>query len=184
MTLTVDRMVDSAPGYYQYSNIYRAIQQAQGDEYDDVEAKNEDLRAQLYITTATWGLKYWEETLGIATVESDSYEIRRSRVLSSWRGYGQFSASLLKSIAEAYVNGEVDVTVDVAAYEITIRFISDIGVPPNLWDLKAVVENIVHAHMGTQYKLRYLTIAEVEALTLDEVQARQLTDFSPFIPIQ
>jgi len=184
MTVTADRMINSAPYYYQYSEVYKAIQQAQADEYDSVEEKNEDLRKQLYILTATWGLKYWEQALGITTVETDSYEIRRSRVLSKWRGFGNFSATLVKSVCEAYTNGEVDVTIDIPNYEITIQFVSNIGVPPNLWDLQTLIDNIVHAHLGVVYKLRYLTITKVEALTIDEVQARQLTDFAPFEPIQ
>ena len=159
-------MVDSAPEYYQYSAIYTAIQAAQADEYDSQEAKNADLQAQFYIPTATWGLKYYEEGLGIATIESDPYDIRRSRVLATWRGIGNFSAEMIKSVAEAFTNGEVDVAVDIPAQEVTITFIGTYGVPPNINDLKAMVDNIIHAHLGLTWVFRYLLWSELDAATL------------------
>lgn len=43
---------------------------------------------QLQLDTATWGLKYWEETLGIAVEEEKAPEFRRSRIRSKLRGAG------------------------------------------------------------------------------------------------
>lgn len=104
------RMMDSVPGYYHYSKIFTTIQEAIAEDLDRSENNDEDLQKQLSIITATWGLKYWERTLGLGTNENESYEDRRSRVLSRWRGVGNFSASLIKSVAEAYSGGEVEVT--------------------------------------------------------------------------
>lgn len=171
------RMVDSAPEYYQYSAIYTAIQAAQADEYDSQEAKNADLQAQFYIPTATWGLKYYEEGLGIATIESDPYDIRRSRVLAKWRGIGNFSAEMIKSIAEAFTNGEVDVTINIPAQEVTVTFIGTYGIPPNINDLKAMVDNIIHAHLGLTWKFKYLTWDDLDSRgqTWDNLDAEILT---------
>lgn len=173
-SVRTQRMIDSAPGYYQYSQIYAAIQAAQANEYDSQEAKNADLQKQLYTTKATWGLKYWEEALGIPINESDSYDIRRSRVLSKWRGKGNFSAAMIKNMAEAYSNGEVEVTIDAANYLVTVKFIGARGIPENLEDLKAAVSNIIHAHLGLEWKFSYLTWNELDAAgyiwdTLDAV---------------
>ena len=159
-----DRMISQAPYYYEFSRIYGSLQAAQGDEYDSVEAKNADLRDQLYIITATWGLKYWEIPLKIPIVEADGYDIRRSRVLSRWRGIAsQFSARLIENICEAFSGGDVAVTLDPATYTITITFVGTAGTPPNLDDLKYAVENIVHAHMGTGYKFMYTTWNDLDA---------------------
>lgn len=155
-TIRTQRMVDSAPDYYQYSAIYAAIQAAQADEYDSVAAADADLLNQLDIITATWGLKYWEEAFGIPVIEADSYEIRRSRVLSLRRGIGNFSAALVKTVAEAYVNGEVDVAINIPGRMVTITFVSIMGIPPNLADLQRTVENLIHAHLGLTWVFRYL----------------------------
>ena len=153
-----DRMISQAPYYYQFSSVYEGIQTAQGDEYDDVDARDADLGQQLYITMATWGLMYWELPLKIPIIEADGYDIRRSRVLSRWRGIAsQFSAKLLQNICEAFSGGEVAVTLDNATYTITVTFVGTAGVPPNLDDLKYAVANVVHAHVGTVYKFTYTT---------------------------
>lgn len=177
MTLTAERMVNSAPNYYQYSNVYLTIQQAQGDEYDSLEARNQDLRNQLYIVKATWGLKYWEQVLGITTIEADGYLVRRSRVLSKWRGLGNFNAALIKIICEAFTNGDVEVAIDIPGQTVLISFVGMRGIPENLDDLKIQVENLVHAHLGTQYILTYLTWDELDLVnkTWDQWDALNLT---------
>lgn len=474
-SIRTQRMIDSAPYYYQFSRVYEAIQAAQADEYDSIDAKIADLQQQLYIPTATWGLKYWEEILGIpvlpdvwrryeqsesnfkfngtwwtltnadasggdanystvkgseavitfkgsavrllartnvnrgyakVTVDkckpglvdmystwlipqnvvfettgllykehvlkvevtglnnpnssdyevyvdaievletAESYDIRRSRVLSYWRGFGSFSAKLIKNVAQAYTNGEVEVTTytknklqepitlltdttcisakrvvmtldtdnryintnsiklvtnaevqtddylellgtlnltkynyayhikpnstytfsfygkvvtgSIAArvveldkdgnvlidyrtdasniadwhrlsvtrtaspacaglllrvrvlhpittayvdgfqleegplttfeekrdYTVGITFSGSLGSPPNIGDLQALVDNIVHAHLNVRYKYKYLKINQVHnVMTLNQMQARKLTDFAPFTPV-
>lgn len=170
-------MLDSAPGYYQYSKVYEAIQAVQGDDYDNVEAANEDLRKQLYIITATWGLIYWEEVLEIPTVETDSDEIRRSRILSQWRGIGNFSAGLIESIAEAFINGDVAVSINIPTQQVTVTFIGTKGIPPNVDDLKAQIANIIHAHLGVDYVFTYITWDELDPAVRnwDYVDAQALT---------
>lgn len=156
-------MINSAPDYYQESRVYAAIQQAVADEIDYQESNSNDLEDQLYIETATWGLKYWEEEVGIPTNTADSYEVRRSRVLSKWRGFGNFSGSLVKKVCEAFTNGEVTVTVNIATGIVTITFIGARGLPPNLSDLQATLDDIVHAHLSLAYVFTYITWAEFDA---------------------
>jgi hypothetical protein len=163
-----DRMIQSAPSYYHYNNVYIAIQENQAGEYDNVQAKNDDLSNQLYIARATWGLKYWEAELLILTIEADSYAIRRSRVLSKWRAMtSQFSAALIKSICEAFSGGEVAVAVDIPARNVLISFVGTAGIPTNISDLKAAVENVIHAHLGTQYTFTYTTWDKLEAAAIN-----------------
>lgn len=177
LSLRTERMIDSAPDYYQQSKVYEGIQKAIAEDLDAVDQSNDDVKKQLRILTATWGLKYWEEKLRIPTNESDSYEIRRSRILSKWRGFGQFSAALIESVAESYSGGDVTVTVDVANYQITVTFIGKMGIPPNLEDLQTVIDNIVHAHLGVNYVFSYLTWDTLDASnkTWDQIDALNLT---------
>lgn len=171
------RMIDSAPDYYQQSKVYAAIQQAIADELGGVSTSNDDVKKQLFIVRATWGLKYWEEALGIVTVESDSYEIRRSRVLAKWRGVGNFSADLVKSVCEAFTNGEVAVAFNVATSVVTVTFMGVRGIPPNLSDLQAQIENLVHAHLGLAWAFTYLIYDELRTSghTYDQLKAHNLT---------
>lgn len=181
ITERAQRMVDEAPDYYQDALTFHEIQNAKAQEYDLLEEKIKDLQLQLDPATATWGLKYYEKELGLATDESKTLEDRRSNIISKKRGFGNFSASLVKTVARSFTNGEVDVKVNLANYEIEIKFVSNIGIPPNLEDFKAAIDNITHAHIGISYRYRYLTIDEVKAMTVDQLNGTQLSNFAPFL---
>lgn len=177
MTTRSDRMMAVAPDYYAYSDAFAQIQNAIAADMDTVSTNEDDLRLQLRINTATWGLKYWEEALGIVTITSDSYDIRRSRVLSKWRGVGNFSAQLIRSMAEAYSNGDVSVTVDIPNFVVTVTFTGSKGIPSNIDDLKAQIDNVAHAHLETKYVYTYLTWNELDTAnhTWDYQDAQALT---------
>lgn len=86
-------------------------------------------------------------------------------------GSGKVSASMLKNVAQAYERGSIEVSVQPAEYKVTIHFRDTLGIPPNLSDLKSAIEEIKPAHIAVDYALRYLTIAEVEGMTFEEISA-------------
>ncbi|WP_138751131.1 putative phage tail protein [Paenibacillus sinopodophylli] len=178
MTERVERMLSQAPEYYETSAVYAEIQAAQGNEYDTEDNKNADLKAQLRIKTATWGLKYYEDQLHIPTITTDSYETRRGRVLSRWRSPGNFSASLVKTVCESFVNGQVDVTFDMAKSEVIIKFNGPFGVPEKIVDVVEAVENVIHAHLGKSFSYRYLKINELNALKIKTLNETKLNNFA------
>ncbi|MNW12411.1 hypothetical protein D3C71_2100910 [compost metagenome] len=62
-----------------------------------------------------------------------------------------------------------------------MRFVDSIGQPPNIGDIKAAIEAARPAHLTVLYSFRYLSIGEVQALTLGQMNSRQLGDFAPFL---
>lgn len=183
MSERINRMLAQAPDYYETSAIYKKIQAVQGNEYDNLDIKNGDLKAQLRIKTATWGLRFYEEALRIPVSLSESYEVRRGRVLARWRSPGNFSAALIKSVCESFVNGQVDVAIDLENSLVLIRFVGPLGVPEKIADVEDAVDNIIHAHLGWGFEYRYLTINQVQAMTINEMQATKLNKFSPFVTL-
>lgn len=179
----LERKLRSIPTQYEFSEGYKQIAKAPGLEQATIRGAIDSVSDQLYVEKATWGLKYWEEILGIETIDTDSYDVRRSRVLSAWRGVGKLSADLIKLVALAYTNGNVDVSVNSTTQQITITFCDAVGRPPNITDLYTAIDNIMHAHLEVVYKFRYLTINEVQALTVAQMETHQLTDFAPFVPV-
>lgn len=177
------RMLDDAPDYYQESEIYQQIQESKAREMILLEEKQEELRLQLNPQTATWGIVYYERQLKIIPAEDATLEDRRSNVISRLRGIGNFSAEQVRAVAESYTNGQVEVSVDIANYLIIVKFVSHIGQPPRLDDLKNAIDNIIHAHMGVEYRFRFITITEVEGKTLDQMNATPLKNFAPFLEI-
>lgn len=145
-------MIQSAPKYYETSLIYEQMQQAQADEYEAQEVKAADLQLQLNASTATWGLNYWEEALGLPVKELDGYPLRRGRVIAKLIGPGNFSAKHLKALATGY-GEDIRVSVNASTFTITVTFLR--GIPTFLDEYVELADNIVHAHLGIDYKFEW-----------------------------
>ncbi|WP_044479468.1 YmfQ family protein [Paenibacillus antibioticophila] len=177
-------MFSYLPGYYESSRVIRADMQAKGMELDALyQAVNETLD-QFFVRNATWGLDQWERELGIDTDHSKPITQRRALVESKLRGAGQFSGRLVKSVAEAYDGGTVDVSIQPAEWSFMIKFIDTVGIPPNLDDLKAVIEEIKPAHLAVEYEFSYLLIKDVHGiLSLHDIEQLPLSKFAGGGPI-
>ena len=76
------RFLEYISPIYEQSIIMQAIMEAIGAEWDDVDRLTDEVFAQLFPQTATWGIMYWEWLLGIPPNDSLSIEQRRARVLT------------------------------------------------------------------------------------------------------
>ncbi|MFD3259981.1 YmfQ family protein [Paenibacillus lentus] len=167
------------PGYYETSRVMQGDMNAKGTELDLLYQTLDETLEQFFVKTATWGLDRWEHELGIETDLAKPLEQRRAVVESKLRGAGQFTGRLVKNVAEAYDGGTVDVSFQPAEWSFTIKFIDTIGVPPNLDDLKAVIEELKPAHLAVEYEFSYLLIQDIHAvMTLDELQQVPLSKFA------
>lgn len=188
-------MLDYIPKYYEEIRESEAIIGAQAKAQLQLMRDIDDVLAQMFVDTATWGLSRWEELLGITvgsnysvwdaleasrkvfedleTMNWSSFEDsfmgdgfgRKSSIKSRIRGFGSVNAALLKSVCESYVGGEVEVIEVPAAHKVTIKFIDARGVPSNVDDLKAAVAEIMPAHLVVEYSYRYLSWNEYDAFT-------------------
>ena len=112
--------------------------------------------AQLWPQTASgWGLAMWETAYGIPVEAAKDAEYRRSRIISKLRGQGTPTAELIRAVAASFANGEVEVVEHNDQYYFAVRFVSVLGVPPNIDDLKAAVNEIKPAHLNCIYEYVY-----------------------------
>jgi uncharacterized protein YmfQ (DUF2313 family) len=175
-------MGDYIPPYYRSSVIAGNILDREGTELASLNADIADVLAQYFVDTATWGLANWERVCGIPTDEAKPVSQRRSVIKSKLRGVGTVTVALIKNVAEAYVNGEVDVTENNATYTINVRYISTIGRPDNLADIENALREIIPAHLAITYQFRYLAINEIHnVMTVSSVQTTALNKFAPFV---
>jgi hypothetical protein len=173
-----ERMMQYLPPYYQESRVMRAIAEAQGTEVASLWATLDDILKQFYVETATeWGLDLWEKMLGLTNYAGKPIDQRRSRIISKLRGYGTVTVNLIKNVAESYVYGTVEVTENPAVYSFTIKFVDPRGIPPNLDDLKAAIEEIKPAHLAVEYQFTYTVWGELNtwAKTWGDLNALGLT---------
>lgn len=174
-------MLADLPEYYWPILEMRVLLQASGEQFDQLKLDLADQFAQRFVSTATWDLDAWEEELGITSTAGQPVEQRRSVIRSKMRGFGKFSGALLKSVAEAYDNGEIEVSFDAASSTFTVRFVSTLGIPPNINNLMAAIAEIVPAHLLVNYTYRYLSIGEVNNMGWLEMNDHNLGDFAPFL---
>ena len=90
------------------------------------------------------------------------YATRRPKVLARLQNYENFGAPMIHRIAEAY-GEKIRVYIDPAECLVTIVF--QRGVPTFLEEFKKAVDNIIHAHLGTEYKFEYIITGGLEMLT-------------------
>lgn len=155
-------MVDSSADYYQESVLFFDIMNAKALGYDLVNEKIDSLALQLSPLTATWGLIYWEASVALPMQPDVDYELRRPKVLARLQNYENFGAPMIHRIAEGY-GQKIRVYIDPAESLVTVVF--QRGVPTFLESFQEAVDNIIHAHLGTEYKFEYIIEGGLTALT-------------------
>ena len=179
LTSTIGKsMLQCCTEYYQTSLIFKTYLQTAGAELDTYVMGINQLIAAMFVATAPdWAIDIWESELGLVSYSSKPLDQRRSRIISKLRGIGTVNVSLIKSVAEAYTYGSVEVSQDPATYSFTITMTDQHGIPSNYEDMQAAIEEIKPAHLGVTYVLRYLIWNELDAkaLTWDALDAKALT---------
>lgn len=167
------------PAYYESSRIMQTDMDAKGSELDALYQALNEAADQFYVRTATWGLDRWEVELGIPTDRTKPLDQRRAVIESKLRGAGTFTGRLVKSVAEAYDGGTVEVSFQHALWSFTVSFIDTIGIPPNLNDLKSVINEIKPAHMNAVYEFRFLLIRDIHnVMTFNQLQQTLYSKFA------
>lgn len=167
------------PAYYETSRVMQTDMEAKGGELDGLYQALSSAADQFFVRTATWGLERWEAELDIVTDRTKPIEQRRAVLESKLRGAGTFTGQLVKNVAEAYDGGTVDVSFQPEEWGFTVTFIDTLGIPPNLNDLKAAMEEIKPAHLAVKYEFNYLLIRDIHNLiTLHEMEETPLNKFA------
>lgn len=145
----------------------------------------EDLLKQCFVLSATWGLIRWEEVFGITPNLSLSYEQRREIVLAKMRGQGTTTVEMIRSVAEAFSGGEVEVIEDNPHYRFIVRFVGIMGIPRNMQAFKNMLEEIKPAHLGYAFEYKWViwndllpyVWNELRPYTWDGLRVMEITAF-------
>lgn len=165
------------PEFYSDIKEFQIIMEIEDIDLHNLKVDMKDLYNQLFLDTATTGLSNWEKDNGIpGSNTNDSDEDRRSRVRGKIRGIGKVDEELIKDVADSWTNGDVEVIFD---GKINIKFNSFYGVPSNMEAVKEVIEQIIPAHLGVQYAIKYLLVKDIHNnKTINELQNTKLNLFA------
>lgn len=161
-----ERMLATVPSYLRTSEYFKALLIAEGAEIDAAKAGADELMDQLFVSLATYGLSLWEERLGLPVNPAGrTLQERRERITAKQRGSGTSTKAMMEQIAESYTNGQVEITEQNDLYQFTATFISEIGIPSQIDDLKSAIEEAKPAHLAVLYAYTYLTYGDLTVKT-------------------
>lgn len=169
MTDRVQKLILQLPRFMRKSMVFDSIFGAIASQIDTRAADFEELCRQMSVETATWALAIYEAELGIPIDPHKPLAERRAVIKSKMRGFGKVDAALIKIVADSYTNGDVDV--DFTDGTIVITFTSVVGLPPNIEDLQAAIEEIKPAHLAVLYVYLYNTHQELSVYAHQDLSA-------------
>lgn len=175
---TKTQMLTAVDDMYRESPQANAIFGAQATEVDKRRAEARDLLEQLEVGKATWALENYERALGIQVQPTKPIAERRELIIARMRGTANTTIKQLKSVAESFYGGKVEVRTDYPKYTIYVKFVSNLGTPANLKDVEKAIREIVPAHIAFMFEFSYLLVREIEGMTLSNLQAQTLDKFA------
>lgn len=158
-------LIDYLPSFYIESPEVVSVENAIGTQAQALRAARDEFLLQLDVSFATWGLSLWETALGLAVDISKPYDYRRTRILSKLRGSGTTTPAMIRNVATSFSNGTVSIAEYPGTCSFEVQFTGTLGMPPNIDDLTAAIEEIKPAHLAYTYVYYYRTNAALAGYT-------------------
>ncbi|EMT38142.1 Uncharacterized protein conserved in bacteria (DUF2313) [Thermoanaerobacter thermohydrosulfuricus WC1] len=152
--MSKERIMQYLPEYYQNSKVMGAIAEAQGTELDMLYTALDEVLNQFFIDTATWGLDYWDEFLGLKTV-AYPLEERRRLLKSKLAMQPPVTRERLKKLLEDVADG-ADVIEHYGEYTFDVVLLVKTKLRTTFEKILEQIEDIKPAHLAYQVILGFL----------------------------
>ena len=149
------RLEEYLPGVYANSEHVHELQNAIDSQLEQLKIDRDDFFAQLNVQTATWGLAWYEEALGLTHIPGDSYEVRRSRIKTKMQGQGTTTVMAVKAMAQNFTTMAVDIVERAPEFMFSIVFTGMLGEPVNTPELRRALAEIIPAHLDFDFVFAY-----------------------------
>ena len=159
-------MLEKMPGYYRKSKIMKDLIHSIENEFERLKHETILTENQFFVILSDRDIKNHEEDVGLVPDASADIETHRSRVLSKLRGTGTVTKTMMKNVAASFVNGDIEIIEYPSEYCFAVKFTSKTGVPYNITDIQAMIEEIKPAHLAVKYIFTYRLWQDI----LDEIQ--------------
>ena len=165
------------PTFIAKGNIIKDIYESQQAEIDLLNNDIQDLTNNLFVETSTWSLEKREKEYNIPIDLDDTLENRISRILAKMVSKGQpFTKETIETIANQFVNGEVEVIEHLEEDYFTVKFISTMGIPPKIQDVYDAINEIKASWLDVEYEFTYNTEGDIENSRWTEEELEQFTE--------
>lgn len=140
------------PGFLARSPEFRDLQRALEPELADLWEARDSALDQLCAETASWGLRYWEQTLGLPVDEGKDLESRRSRVRARLMGADVTTVVLVKRVAEIHTGLPTEIVEFPNRFWVELVFSLNSGSPKDIAGLIETLREIMPAHLGWGFR--------------------------------
>jgi hypothetical protein len=148
-------LFEGMPNYYKKSAVMKAIVDSIEAEFRRLQNETILTENQFFVVLSDRDISKHEQDVGLDPDSEADIETRRGRVLSRLRGTGTVTKSMMKNVAKSFINGEIEIIEYPSEYAFAVKFTSKTGVPYNLADIQAMVEEIKPAHLAVEYIFTY-----------------------------
>ncbi len=160
--MSKERIMQYLPEYYQNSRVMGAIAKAQGAELEMLYTTLDEILAQFFIDTATWGLGYWDEFLGLKT-EAYSIEERRRLLKSKLIMQPPVTRERFKKLLDG-VADSVDVIEHYGEYNFDVVLLVKTNLRTAFEKILEQIEDNKPAHLAYQVILGFLHELQITGL--------------------
>lgn len=92
------------PAFLNTDSNFSAIMQACSDEHEKLRLMVDDVSNQLFVNTATWGLKQWEDLLELTPKKDSTYATRRKQILVRLQIHQVSTLEFMAQVIGAYTD--------------------------------------------------------------------------------
>ena len=157
------KLIDKLP--YFYGNGYTGpIIEAEQVEADILYREITETLKQCFVSTATWGLDYWEDMLFLPRGTGKTYDERRSIIYARMRATRTTTVEVVKELASAFFSPEnVTVTEHNSNYSFNIEFENIKVSTAKLQDVINVLEIYKPAHLNYDFTFSVKTNVQINS---------------------
>lgn len=148
-------MLKKLPTYYQKSKVIRELFKSIELEFKSLSEETVLTENQFFVILSDRDIAKHEQDVGLVPDTSADLETRRGRVMSKLRGTGTVTKTMMKNVAASFVNGDIEIIEYPSRYCFAVKFTSRTGIPYNIEDIKAMVEELKPAHLAVEYIFTY-----------------------------
>lgn len=112
---------------------------------------------ELFASTAERWLSLWERAYGLPVEPEKPVSFRRSRLLSRVRGAGTTTKEMIRQVVSSFSQSDCEVLEIPEEYRFEVHFVNRYGIPPNMEDVRAAVEEIKPAHLAYAFVYLFYT---------------------------
>jgi uncharacterized protein YmfQ (DUF2313 family) len=148
---------DKFPSFYENSGMMLALWEVEDTEITNIQDSLTSTIDQTFIDSTDTEIERWETLFGLPIRPNIPLTDRQSTVKAKMRGIGVVNVAQIKRTADAFTNGDVQVTEKPTTYEFEIKFTAVKGIPPNMTDLQNAINQLKPAHLNVTYVYAYST---------------------------